>query len=104
MPVRIGLDGPDMDACGTYAQTTAYAGDIYVGVHDAPSWDTKERDRLEPGQGVAVCDKVDMWAGVIYSKTGEDCGTGSPVATEQPYRGPCAQGWVDERFVEMIAG
>lgn len=105
-PIMVGSDGPQMDACGTYAEVANLdpQGDNYLSVRDAPSTATKERDRLDPGQGVSVCDSTDGWVGIVYSKTGEDCGTGSPVDAEQPYPGTCAQGWVDERFVEMIAG
>ena len=105
-PIMIGSDGPEMDACGTLGEVANLdpAGDNYLSVRDAPSTLTKERDRLDPGQRVTVCDSADGWVGIIYSKIDENCGVSSPVATEERYLGPCAQGWVDERFVEMIAG
>ena len=105
-PIMVGSDGPDMDACGTLGEVANLdpAGDNYLSVRDAPSTLTKERDRLDPGQRVTVCDSADGWVGIVYSKIDENCGVSSPVATEERYLGPCAQGWVDERFVEMIAG
>ena len=109
MPILIGSDGPDMDACGAYAQVANLnrRGDNYLSVRDAPNVTTKERDRLAPGQGVTVCASKNGWSGVVYAKTDDeeqDCGTSSPVASVQPYRGPCRQGWVSSRYLEMIAG
>ena len=108
MPIRVGGDGQEMDACGTYAEVANLdpAGDNYASVRDAPSTETKERDRLVAGQGVAVCAMEDGWSGIVYAKDGDeeqDCGTGSPVREERNYTGPCRQGWVASRYLEMIA-
>ena len=109
MPIRVGGDGPEIDACGTYAEVANLdpAGDNYLSVRDAPSTETKERDRLDAGQGVEVCAIDDGWSGIVYAKEGDeeqDCGTGSPVPEKRNYTGPCRQGWVDSRYLEMIAG
>ena len=109
LPIRVGGDGPEMDACGTYAEVANLdqAGETYASVRDAPSTETKERDRLDAGQGVEVCATENGWSGVVYTKEGDedqDCGTGSPVPDERNYTGPCRQGWVDSRYLEMIAG
>ena len=109
MPIRVGTDGPDMDACGTYAEVANLDpdGDNYVSVRDAPSTSVKERDRLDAGQGVQVCATSNGWSGIVYAGEDDeeqDCGTGSPVATVRNYTGPCRQGWVDSRYLEMVAG
>ncbi|MBB4636939.1 hypothetical protein FHS01_002960 [Longimicrobium terrae] len=56
---------------------------------------------------VAECDMVESgggWAGVVYPFDGDvDCGTSSPMAERQAYRGPCKSGWVDEPL-ELMAG
>ena len=109
MPIRVGGNGPDMDACGTYAEVANLnlAGDNYASVRDAPSTETKERDRLGEKRGVQVCATEDGWSGIVYRDEGDeatDCGTGTPIATEQNYTGPCRQGWVDSRYLEMVAG
>lgn len=108
MPIRIGTDGPDLDSCGSYGEVTGLnpRGDNYLSVRDAPSAETKERDRLDPGQGVHVCASSNGWYGVVYDKGDEmrDCGTDSPVPTPRNYTGPCAQGWVSQKFVTIIAG
>lgn len=106
MPIKVGTNGPDMDACVSTGVTGNFdpAGDDYLSVRDSPSTLVKERDRLDAGQAVTICGESDGWYGVVYSKTDEDCGLSSPVATEENYTGPCAQGWVDGRFVEVTAG
>lgn len=106
-PVRIGIDGPQYDACASYGEVTGLnpRGDNYLSVRDAPSAETKERDRIEPGQGLAICAQENGWYGVIYSRDDEeDCGTGSPVETPRNYTGPCRQGWVSKKFVTILAG
>ena len=108
-PISVGGNGPSMDACGTYAEVSNLDidGHSYLSVRDAPSIATKERARLKAGRGVQVCETENGWSGIIYRDEGDDatdCGTGTPVATEQNYTGPCRQGWVDSRYLEMIAG
>ena len=107
MPIKVGTDGPDADACAASGVVTNLDEAGYASVRDAPSTSTKERDRLEVGQLVSICAQSGDWTGVVYSKAGDeatDCGTGSPVATEQNYTGPCRQGWVESRYVDMTAG
>ena len=109
LPIKVGGDGPDMDACGTYAEVVAYdsSGEDIPYVHDAPSASTKARDKLSPGQGVQVCAAQNGFSGIVYPRDDQDaadCGTGSPVATERNYTGPCLAGWVESRYLDMIAG
>lgn len=108
MPIRIGVDGPELDSCGSYGEVTGLnpKGDNYLSVRDAPSAEVKERDRLDPGQGVHVCGESNGWYGVVYDKGDDtrDCGTDSPVPTPRNYTGPCAQGWVSKKFVTILAG
>ena len=108
-PIMVGLDGADMDACGSWGQVTGLnpRGDNYLSVRDAPSASVKERDRLDSGQAVAVCSEENGWYGIVYSENGNspaDCETGSAVATARPYTGSCAQGWVSKKFVTITAG
>ena len=108
MPIRIGGD-PQMDGCGTASQVANLdpQGDNFLSVRDAPSTQTKERDRLDAGQMVSVCATENGWSGVVYSKDGDaetDCGVGTPIATEVNYTGPCRSGWVDSAYLEMQAG
>ena len=109
LPIKIGGDGPELDACGTYAQVVDFdaSGEDVPYVHDAPSAATKARDKLTSGQGVKVCETQNDFSGIVYagdSQTDVDCKTNSPVETEQNYTGPCRSGWVDNRFLQMTAG
>lgn len=108
-PIRIGGDGPDFDACGTFAEVAEYdaESDDKPYVHDAPSTSTKSRDILAAGQGVQICVSESGMSGIVYpseDQTVDDCGTASPAASEENYTGPCRSGWVEKRFLEMIAG
>ncbi len=106
-PVRVGGDGPDLDACGGYGEVTGLNpnGDNFLAVRASPFVGAYELDRLEPGQGVSMCDYEGGWVGIVYDKSGDaDCGTGSPVASERDYEGPCESGWVSEDFVTLLAG
>lgn len=108
-PVRIGLDGPDFDACGSYGQITGLKpdGDNYLSVRAAPTTQARELDRLGTGTGISLCDSANGWIGIVYEGSGAGggaCGVGSPVPSERDYNGPCRSGWVSERFVEVIAG
>jgi hypothetical protein len=108
-PIKVGGDGPEMDACGTYAEVVEFdaSGEDIPYVHDAPSAATKARDKLSTGQGVKVCETQNGFSGIVYtgeSRSNADCNTDSPLATEQNYTGPCLSGWVDSRFLQLIAG
>jgi len=109
LPIKIGGDGPEMDACGTYAQVVDFdaSGEDIPYVHDAPSAATKARDKLSSGQGVKVCETQNDFSGIVYAgenQSNADCNTDSPLAAEQNYTGPCRSGWVDSRFLQMTAG
>lgn len=112
VPVRIGTDGPGMDACGGYGVVEGLdpAGDNYLAVRMAPDALAEELDRLAPETGVAMCGGGDLhagWEGVVYPGEGQslaECGTGTPVSEPQDYTGPCRSGWVSQEFVSLKAG
>lgn len=108
-PVRIGLDGADFDACGSFGTITGLDpdGDNFLSVRAAPTTNAEELDRLDSGTGVSMCERADGWIGIVYQGSGAagtDCGVGSPVDRERDYNGACRSGWISERFVELIAG
>lgn len=108
-PVRIGFDGPDFDACGSYGEIQGLNpdGDNFLSVRAAPSVQGEELDRLTTGTGVSLCETAGSWIGVVYEQAGVagvDCDTGSPVSDIREYDGPCRSGWVSQRFVQLIAG
>ena len=108
-PVRIGFDGPRFDACAGYGVVANLnpTGENYLPVRAAPAGSASETDRLEAGRGVAMCQKVGDWFGIVYAPESEepvDCGTGSPVASVRRYEGPCRSGWVNENYIKLVAG
>lgn len=107
--VRIGLDGPGFDACGGYGEVTDLFpdGELPRPVRAAPEGDAKVIDRLAKGAGVQMCDHQNGFTGIVYAPADDaviDCGTGSPVAEEQDYDGPCRSGWVAEEYITLLAG
>ena len=104
--VRVGLSGPELDACAGYGVVTGVPEDGQP-VLAAPSRDASEIDRLANERGVAICEMAGGWIGVVYPQDAEsevDCETGSPVESEQDYSGPCRSGWIRDGAVEFVAG
>ena len=108
-PIRIGTNGPQTDSCPGYGEVSGLNSDggNYLSVRDAPSTQVKERDRIGNGHKVNVCAEKDGWYGIVYAIEGDsviDCEVDSPVDTPRNYTGPCAQGWVNAKFVTITAG
>jgi hypothetical protein len=108
-PVRIGFNGSDFDACGSYGEIGGLNldGDNFLSVRGAPNSNADEIDRLTSGTGVSICENADGWIGIVYEGSGAagtGCDVGSPVPQVRDYDGSCRSGWVSQRFVEMIAG
>ncbi|QUL38704.1 hypothetical protein [Erythrobacter sp. JK5] len=107
--VMVGRNGSELDACGAVGQVYGLdtEGDSLLGVHIAPAISSREKDRVENGNRLFLCDESGDWYGVVYQKAGDtlqDCGAGSPSAFVGAYRGPCRYGWVHKYFVEFLAG
>lgn len=108
-PVRIGLSGADMDACLSLADVRGLDrnGDNFLSVRTRPSRVAPALDRLTTGRQVWICDgdAVPGWTGIVYAeRPGQDCNVGSPVPAPRAYGGPCRQGWVASRYLNVIAG
>ena len=106
-PVRIGLNGPELDGCTPYSQVTGLnpRGDNFLSVRAGPSAGTRELDRLRPGQRVWICDEAPGWVGIVYGPRGSTrCNVESPVRRVTAYRGACRSGWVSSRYITPIAG
>jgi hypothetical protein len=111
VPVMIGEDGDDaqLDACASLGAVSGLdpKGDGFLAVRSGPDARYALLDKLREGQEVFVCNVSPdhRWYGVVYTRNdGEDCGVTSPVSPEQPYRGPCASGWVNVRWIKIVAG
>ena len=83
------------------------SGDNYLAVRARPSRVAPELDRLTTGRQVWICDRdaVPGWTGIVYAAEPEqECNVGSPVPSPRAYGGPCRQGWVASRYLNVIAG
>ena len=98
-----------MDACGSLGEVRGVnpRGDNYLSVRTGPRAHLPERDRLRPGRQVFVCQtsRDGQWLGVVYSRNPrQQCNVGSPVRGPRPYSGPCRSGWVNSRYITIVAG
>jgi len=103
MPVMYGGDA-DADACAALGEIRGISkhGDGFVAIRNGAGSKYRMKDKIRKnGIRVTICDSHGKWIGIVY---GEDCGTSSPIAKKQPYKGQCKSGWVYEKFVELIAG
>lgn len=107
--VTIGIDGPDMAACGSLGTLTMPLENEFASVRDKPSHDGRELDRIIHGTQLFVCDATQdaRWVGIVYPQAGQtlsDCGVFSPVALPAPYGGDCRSGWIASKQLDMSAG
>ena len=108
-PVRIGLAGPELDACLSLAEVRGVDREHgnALTVRAIPRIGATPLDRLAPGRQVWVCDSDAMpgWTGIVYAEQpGQECAVAAPVASPQSYAGPCRTGWVASRYLAVIAG
>lgn len=110
VPIFIG--GNDIvDACGSTGAVKGLSskGDGYLSVRTGPGSHFKEKNRLTEGKMFYMCNfkesKSSSWVGIVYStNNSSDCGVSSPIEKAIEYKGPCQWGWVNEKWVEVVAG
>ena len=109
-PVRIGLDGPELDACGGIGKVVriGLTRERTLAVRGEPAPRGKELARLESGTLVWLCEGADDYQGIVYA-SGQfqdlgDCRVSSPVREPEDYTGPCKQGWVEAKYIDLVAG
>lgn len=107
VPVVLGGNNK-FDACNSVGQIVGLDpnGDGFLSVRSGPGGRPyREIDRLYNGQQVSVCGEQGSWFSVVYPRRlSQDCNVGTPWPVRQPYTGPCAFGWVHQRYVRVIAG
>jgi hypothetical protein len=105
VPVMIGGER-DLDACGAVGVVSGLdpkpASTLSVRSGPGPQFD--RIDRLTSGTRVWLCDRKGPWVGVVYGPDGQDCGVSRPIDRRRPYTGPCASGWVFDKYVSLLAG
>ena len=102
----IGLEGPDMDACGGIGRIGRYDGEEII--RNSPAADASESDRLPHHTLVWLCEGEGDWQGIVYP-AGQfqelgDCRVSSPIVESRPYDGPCRHGWVLAEHLQLVAG
>ncbi len=108
MPVMIGGDN-NLDACPSLGVVFNLNpnGDGFLAVRSGANTSYPLIDKLPEGQHVNICNSsIDgNWLGVVYSNSDvNDCGLSRPVSPVQPYKGKCKSGWVNSRWINVIAG
>lgn len=109
-PVLVGRDGPELDACASVGRVTRPdpEKDSYLSVYARPDDNGGEADRVAGGNLVWLCDSDGDWQGIVYPSGPwqdlGDCRVSSPQHAPGPYAGPCRQGWVQARNLELVAG
>lgn len=93
----------EFDSCAGVVETIRNN----VPVFDAPRSAAKNVATLPRGIALASCDETQdgTWLGVVLIEDESVvCGTGTPVAIRQDYKGPCPSGWVRAKDTRLIAG
>lgn len=105
----IGLEGAAHDACSGIGRVQGL--DLTHGeelkVYEAPNHDSKAVDTLGLARLVWLCEADTVWQGIVYAGPESDlgdCRVSSPVTRPEPYDGPCRYGWVEARYLQLIAG
>lgn len=110
VPVRIGThEQPDLDACLSIGEVSGLkpGGDGFLAVRSNPGSKYAMTDKLVAGRRFHLCDEKagGEWLGVVYSDDDSiDCGVSSPVESPRTYGGKCKSGWVNKRWVRVVAG
>ncbi len=101
----------EFDACGAIGEPKGLnpKGDNFLALKAAPNLASKRKAKLGPKKAFFICEysNDDTWVGVVVPmgrQSLEDCGLGGTMERRQAYKGPCMQGWVAAKYVEVIAG
>lgn len=105
VPVPLGAT-PGVDACPTLGSVAGVR--TFLAVRAGPGVSYRQTDALHNGHMLFLCSASadGQWQGVVYAADPglQECGVSSPVATPEPYRGPCKSGWVRATWVAVLAG
>lgn len=112
-PVRaplVGLEGPGTDACPGIGRVNGLEprkGDL-LRVRAEANEVAEVTDELAVSTLVWLCEADEDWQGIVYPQ-GEfqelgDCRVSNALAEPEPYVGPCRFGWVQAKYVELVAG
>ena len=107
-PIRIG-GSAEVDACSALGKVMGLkvTGDGFLAVRSGPKHSFDKIDEIVNEQLVFICDSSynGNWLGIVYSPSGDDnCGVTSPIEDRHAYSGPCKMGWVNSKWIEVVAG
>jgi hypothetical protein len=94
----------EYDACSALGVIEHNSTTGQVSLLSAPSEDADSVVELPTGAHFWMCEEHEDWIGGVVEEDGKECGIATPIATAQDYSGPCIQGWIDRRFVTLLAG
>ena len=104
VPVMIQAD-PSFDACSSgKVKGLDPTGDSFLSVRGGPGLKFSRIDKLRNADQVYLCAESGDWYGVVYTNTHQNCNVSTPWQKSLPYTGPCRSGWVNRRWIELIAG
>ncbi len=99
-PLVITNAGVD-DACGTYSSVQGQD----VKLHIRPHWFSRTKTHIVADQLVNVCETIGEWSAVVLAGKSGICIPQSEISyATMEYAGPCEYGWVESRFLQMLAG
>jgi hypothetical protein len=104
VPVNIGVVA-HRNACPAKGVVSGPPGAKII-VRDGPGVGYHQLDSLPDGQTLWLCESsFNDWAGIVYAPVNSDvdCGVSSPVSERRPYRGPCEMGWIDPKWIKIVA-
>jgi hypothetical protein len=109
VPVVVGQDGPDYDACASSGTVEGLnpRGDGFLAVKSGPGLNFERIDKLYNGQHVYICGYHGDWYAIVYSGSARDpigCNVMTSWHKTMPYTGPCRSGWVHKRWIGNLAG
>ncbi len=106
----VGLQGAQTDACPGIGRLALFApkkGDflrVYPDANDVGPI----KDKLPLSTLVWLCEADEDWQGIVYPMSMNqdlgDCRVSSTLAKPEPYDGPCQFGWVEAKYIELVAG
>ena len=106
----IGLEGPETDACPGIGRISMFApkkGD-FMRVYPDAYETARIKDKLPLSSLVWLCEADEGWQGIVYpigdNQDLGDCRVSSALADPEPYAGPCQFGWVEAKYIELVAG
>ncbi|MGE0632835.1 MAG: hypothetical protein AB7O96_10520 [Pseudobdellovibrionaceae bacterium] len=108
VPIQYG-GAENLDACSSIAMVDHLGKNPkeFLAVKDAPNLKALRTDKLLQNKKIWICEesKDGKWFGIVYpAKDDQDCGVTKVVEIKKAYDGPCKSGWVNKKYITIVAG